>query len=207
MMNLKKKKIIIILIFILMLALILISVFSRKNISNSSTLDKAEEKKYVYEFDQILNLETEKGLEETENIGTEYSNLGVITDFYHDNDIEYEGEEIHLTSFEGNKIVSFAWPEEAEEKEAFRYLKEPEFGILNRIIAESDYSKVTIVYEEVSMKNVESYLNVLAGYGFTNVEKKDKNKNKDYYNFIATNQENKRVVINYAEGIMNLKLM
>lgn len=209
MMDLKNKKVLIILIFVLMLILVIIStlVENKSDKSNSSGQDLLEENKYVYNFNETLNLETEKGLEENESIGTEYSDLGIIPDFYHDNDVEYVGEEIHLTSFEGTKVVSFSWPEEGEEEGLIANIKEPEFGILDRIISNKNDKTVTIIYEEVSIKDVDSYFKILNGCGFTNVESKDKNKNRDYYNFILNDQKENRIVVSYENGMMNIKLM
>lgn len=209
MMNLKNKKMLIILIFALMLILVIIStlVENKSNKSDSSEQDLLEENKYVYNFNETLNLETEKGLEENESIGTEYSNLGVIPDFYHDNDVEYVGEEIHLTSFEGTKVVSFSWPEEEEQEGLIANIQEPEFGILDRIISNKNDRIVTIIYKEVSIKDVESYFKILNGCGFTNVESQDKNKSRDYYNFILNDQKGNRIVVNYEDGMLNIKLM
>lgn len=209
MMDLKNKKTLIILIFVLMLILVIIStlVENKSDKLNSSGQDLLEENKYVYNFNETLNLETEKGLEENESIGTEYSDLGIIPEFYHDNDVEYVGEEIHLTSFEGTKVVSFSWPEEGEQEGLIANIKEPEFGILDRIISNKNDKTVTIIYKEVSIKDVDSYFKILNGCGFTNVESKDKNKSRDYYNFILNDQKENRIVVNYEDGMMNIKLM
>lgn len=208
-MNLKNKKMLIILVFVLMLILVIIStlVENKSNKSNSSGQDLIEENKYVYNFNETLNLETEKGLEENESIGTEYSDLGIIPDFYHDNDVEYVDDEIHLTSFEGTKVVSFSWPEEEELEGLIANIKEPEFGVLDRIISNKNDETVTIIYKEVSIKDADSYFKVLNACGFTNVENKDKNKSRDYYNFILNDQKGNRIVVNYEDGMLNIKLM
>lgn len=203
-MNLKNKKKLLILIFFVVLILIAVATLgdNSKTENNSSTEINQETKNYVYNFNQTLNLETEKGIEENESIGTEISDIGIITDYYDEDDIDFIDDKIYLQSFEGVKVVSFSWPEEG----IVSLIKEPDFGALDKVISNKEYSEITAIYKDVTIKNIDSYINLLSGLGFSNVEKKDKNKNKDYYNYIATNQDGARVILNYSEGSMNLKL-
>lgn len=203
-MNLKNKKKLLILIFFVVLILIAVATLgdNSKTENNSSTEINQETKNYVYNFNQTLNLETEKGIEENESIGTEISDIGIITDYYDEDDIDFIDDKIYLQSFEGVKVVSFSWPEEG----IVSLIKEPDFGALDKVISNKEYSEITAIYKDVTIKNIDSYINLLSGLGFSNVEKKDKNKNKDYYNYIATKQDGARVILNYSEGSMNLKL-
>lgn len=203
-MNSKNKKKLLILIFFVVLILIAVVTLddNSKTENNSSNEINQETKNYVYNFNQTLNLETEKGIEENESIGTEISDIGIITDYYDEDDIDFIDDKIYLQSFEGVKVVSFSWPEEG----IVSLIKEPDFGVLDRVISNKEYSEITAIYKDTTIKNIDSYINLLSGLGFSNVEKKDKNKNKDYYNYIATNQGGARVILNYSEGSMNLKL-
>lgn len=203
-MNLKNKKKLLILIFFAMLILIVLLALdgNSKTKNNSSNETNLETKNYVYNFNQTLNLEVEKGIEENESIGTEISDIGIITDYYDEKDITYKDDKIYLDSFDGVKVISFSWPEEG----IVSSIQEPDFGTLSRVISDEGYSEIAAIYKNVTIKNIDSYINLLSGLGFSNVEKKDKNKNKDYYNYIATNQDGARVILNYSEGSMNLKL-
>lgn len=203
-MNLKNKKKLLILIFFAMLILIVLLILdgNSKTKNNSSNGTNLETKNYVYNFNQTLNLEVEKGIEENESIGTEISNVGIITDYYDEDDVEFIDGKIYLQSFEGVKVVSFSWPEEG----IVSLIKEPDFGVLDRVISNKEYSEITAIYKDVTLKNIDSYINLLADLGFINVEMKEKSKNKDYYSYIATNQDGAIVILSYSEGSMNLKL-
>lgn len=204
-MNLKNEKKLIILVFCIILILIIILMIAGNGTSktDSSLNNNKSYQNYVYSFNETLNLENEKGLEENESIGTEISNIGIITDYYNEKDIEYIDDKIYLYSFEGVKVISFSWPEEG----IVSLIKEPDFGTLKKVISNEDYSQIDIFYEDVTFKNIDSYINLLSGCGFSNIEKKDKNKNDDYYNYIATNQNDVRVILNYSEGELTLRLI
>ncbi len=203
-MNLKNKKILIVLMFSIMLILVLISMIvdNNKSKTNFSNVTNEESKNYVYGFGETLNLETEEGMEENESIGTDISGIGIIPDYYDDNDVIFGNNQITFESFEGIKIVAFSWPEEGVSS----LIEEPSFGILDRVISNKEYTEITAIYKEVTIKNIDSYINLLSGMGFSNVERKEKNKGKDYYDYIATNADGLALIINYSEGIMNLKL-
>lgn len=203
-MNLKNRKKLIILMFSMILILVVASIIIENDDhkTNSSSAINEETKNYVYNFNETLNLEIEKGLEENESIGTEISGIGIITDYYDEKDITYKDDKIYLDSFDGVKVISFSWPE----KGIASSIQEPDFGTLNRVISDESYSEIAVIYKDVTIKDIDSYINLLSGLGFSNVEKKDRNKNKDYYDYIAANQDEVTVIINYSNGQLSLKL-
>ncbi len=194
--KLKRLFILLVILLVLIIAVVFITGNIGKNNNKSNNNNGDDENRYVYNFGDTLNLEESRTEEETENLGTDFPELGVINDFYDESNVEYGDDYITLETEEGRLKISSTWQEET----VAQNIKEPTFGTLEKFV--SKRRGVSIRYKDVTLKDTENYIKELKELGYINVEMDDKNKKNDYYNFSAKNANDVLVILNYESGIL-----
>ena len=196
-MNAKKMRILFLLIAILLFIIVWVSVMINNKNDNSNINDKLDDidnDDYAFHFSETLDLEAENVSKEAD-MGTDYTSLGTISEFYDGTDIKYKEDKIYMDSFEGTIIISASWMDESFAKN----IKEPEFGNLEKFVLKPNSANAR--YSDVSMKNVTSYINELSGLGFSNVVKNEKDKKADKYIYSAK-KDDLTVTLNYEQGYL-----
>ena len=201
-MNAKKKKIIVLMFVFLLLIILLISLIIGINNDkgNQNVLEENNTEKYVYDFGEILDLESDRGFEEYATNGTDYPSLGIISDFYEGVEVTYHDDKITMQTYEGMITVSASWMDEGKAK----YIKQPEFGALQKFVLKK-YS-IAAIYADTTMKETITYINELAGLGYNNVVLDEKNKKDDYYYYSAKNKDGITVTLNYEKDMLYIEV-
>lgn len=201
-MNPKKLRIIILACIVLLIILIISSVINNSSTSKESNnaIENSDDKKNVYSFNQTINLDdedTEKRYDP--EIGTDYPDYGVISDYYDNADISYGDNKLYVQTQNGYSIISDTWSNEGYGA----YINEPQFGEIKKFILTSP--NINVSYINVKMKDVISYINELSGLGFNEVVKNEKNNSSDYYIYSAKKGDI-TVTLNYEEGKLEISV-
>lgn len=195
--NKKKKRIIIFgLLVLIILIFLIIKVFNGQNIDEEK-LDDVNE--YVYKFGETLNLETANGIEEYEAPDTGTDSFGNL-EGYDESDVVYDEDKMIIQTFDGNQIISSSWIDEGKAN----LISPPEFGELEKFILYG--TSITAKYTNVKIKDLDRYINQLAGMGFNEVSLDNKNKKKDYYYYTAGKGEDSSVSLDYSDGVLYINV-
>lgn len=200
-MNVKKMKIIIFVILVLLSIIIFTSIFSKNN-DNSKVTDNeviTNHNKYVYEFNETLELDEAKLYEPINHKEYPFPDFGYVSEFYDYTDMYYKDSDLYINYSGTYDIYSKNWKDEGNAK----YIKEPTFGYLQEFVLKS--RTICALYKEVKMKDVTSYINELSGLGFNEVIKDEKNKKYDYYIYSASKGE-VIVTLNYEMGSLYIEV-
>ena len=191
--NLKKMIILgAIALFILVVISTLMSNMNRNQKKNE--INNEIEDSNVYDFNETIDLDTENVRKEYDpEIGTDYPNLGTISDYYDHTDVFYEEDKVYIQSHDGYQVVSSEWMNEGYANE----INEPEFGELEKFILSSP--SITASFTGVKMRDTIDYINELSGLGFNEVVKNNRNNGADYYIYSAKNGDI-TVTLNYEKG-------
>ena len=197
-----RKKLIIIVCAILSLMFIYIVVSSIISNTSRNTSPTSDEKRLSsverspYKFSETLNLEVASGLNEETKSTTDKPEFGLFRELYYDVDIEYVDDTIVMETPKGGYMtISLYWIDDGLAKR----IKEPDFGNIEKFFLNPDES-ITANYSDVTLKNMENYMNELSALGFNDVVLNNQNKKKDFYYYSAKNKDDITVSLNYEKG-------
>ena len=199
-MNPQKLRILFILGFFVLVIIIILSISfgSRQNNSGNHKNDNVTNN-YSYSFDETVDIDSIETDTETSSYGTDSPDYGVINEFYDNTDYFFDGRELHIQNIDGHDIVSEEWKEEGYGA----LIEKPEFGTLEKFILSPNQASAR--YNDVKMKDVESYIKSLKEQGFTNVVKDLKNNRANIYIYSAKKGE-KTVTLNYEDESLLIEI-
>lgn len=200
-MDVKKLKRIFIFAIIALIIVLTVPLIVNKVKENNSKepFKTTDEKQYVFDFGNILNLESEGGPAEYKINDTENPSLGIINDYYEDIPIEYvEPDVAVLSTFEGKVTVSSRWLDEGYAN----CIEQPSFGNLIKVVIKD--AEFSARLSDVSINDVSDYIKVLEGQGYTNIIQDKKDKKADIYRYTVRNDDGLTVFLNYSESNLEI---